>query len=262
MKIVVLCKQVPDTNEVKLDPKTGRLMREGIPSIINPDDKAGIEEALKIKEKTGAHVTVLSMGPPQAADALKEAYAMGCDEVILLTDRAFGGSDTWATSTALAGALKTVGYDLIIAGRQAIDGDTAQVGPQTAEHLHLPSVTYVENIEDVDENSITVKRQFEDRYQIIKVNYPCLLTTLGEMNTPRYMRVSRVYDANRTDDLVKIWSVNDIEVDRDNIGLDGSPTRVKKSFTKGAKTAGKVFDVEADEAAKIIVDKLSEEFLI
>lgn len=262
MKIVVLCKQVPDTNEVKLDPQTGRLMREGVPSIINPDDKAGIEEAIKIKEKTGAKVSVISMGPPQAEEALKEAYAMGADEVILLTDRAFGGADTWATSTALAGALRKAGFDLIIAGRQAIDGDTAQVGPQTAEHLHIPSVTYVENIEEVTEDSITVKRQFEDRYQIIKVPYPCLLTTLGEMNKPRYMRISRVFDANRTEGLVKVWTVNDIEVDRDNIGLNGSPTRVKKSFTKGAKTAGKVFDVDASEGAKIIVDKLAQEFLI
>lgn len=262
MKIVVLAKQVPDTNEVKLDPKTGRLMREGIPSIINPDDKAAIEEALKIKEKIDATVTVISMGPPQAKEALKEAYAMGCDEVILLTDRAFGGSDTWATSTALAGAVKACNCDLIIAGRQAIDGDTAQVGPQTAEHLGIPSVTYVEEIREVDEHSITVKRQFEDRYQIIKVNYPCLLTTLGEMNEPRYMRISRVYDATRNEDLIKTWTVNDIEVDTNNIGLEGSPTRVKKSFTKGAKTAGKVFEVEADEAAKLIVDKLAQEFLI
>ena len=135
MNIVVLVKQVPDTNEVKIDPETGRIMREGLPSIINPDDKAGIEEALKIKDENGAHVTVLSMGPPQAAEALKEAYAMGCDEVILLTDRAFGGADTWATSTAIAAAINNLDYDLIIAGRQAIDGDTAQVGPQTAEHL-------------------------------------------------------------------------------------------------------------------------------
>ena len=135
MNIVVCIKQVPDTTEVKLDPKTGTLIREGIPSIINPDDRAGLEEALKIKDATGAKVTALSMGPPQAAEALREAYAMGADEVILLTDRAFAGSDTWATSSALAGALQGIPYDLIIAGRQAIDGDTAQVGPQVAEDL-------------------------------------------------------------------------------------------------------------------------------
>lgn len=261
MNIIVLIKQVPDTNEVKIDQETGRIMREGLPSIINPDDKAGIEEALKIKEENGAHITVLSMGPPQAAEALKEAYAMGADDVILLTDRAFGGADTWATSTALAAAINSLDYDLIIAGRQAIDGDTAQVGPQTAEHLGIPSISYVEDVKEVTEDSITVQRQFEDRYQIIKAKFPVLITTLGEMNSPRYMRVSRIYDVNR-EDLVKIWTVDDIEVDRTNIGLQGSPTRVKKSFTKGAKQAGKVFDVNAQDGATIIVDKLAEEFLI
>lgn len=201
------------------------------------------------------------MGPPQAAEALKEAYAMGCDEVILLTDRAFGGADTWATSTALAAAVNNLDYDLIIAGRQAIDGDTAQVGPQTAEHLGIPSISYVEDIKEVNGSNITLQRQFEDRYQIIKANFPVLITTLGEMNSPRYMRVSKVFDVNR-EDLVKIWTVDDIEVDRSNIGLAGSPTRVKRSFTKGAKQAGKVFDVEAEEGANIIVDKLAGEFLI
>lgn len=262
MNIVVCIKQVPDTTEVKLDPKTGTLIREGVPSIINPDDKAGLEEALKIKDKTGAKVTVITMGPPQADVALREAYAMGADEVILLTDRAFAGSDTWATSSALAGALKKLDYDLIIAGRQAIDGDTAQVGPQVAEHLHLPSISYVEEIQEIAEDHLVLRRQFEDRYQIIKVKLPCLLTTLGEMNEPRYMRVSRVYDAYREEGLIKVWSVNDIEVDHANLGLKGSPTKVKKSFTKGAKTAGKVFDVEAKEGAKIILDKLKEQFLI
>ena len=261
MNIVVLVKQVPDTNEVKIDQETGIIMREGLPSIINPDDKAGIEEALKIKDQNGAHVTVLSMGPPQAAQALKEAYAMGVDECILLTDRAFGGADTWATSTALAGAINSLDFDLIIAGRQAIDGDTAQVGPQTAEHLGIPSISYVEDVKEINSSNITVQRQFEDRYQIIKANYPVLITTLGEMNSPRYMKVSKIYEAN-SEDVVKIWTVDDIEVDRDNIGLKGSPTKVKRSFTKGAKQAGKVFDVAAEEGANIIVEKLAEEFLI
>lgn len=262
MNIVVCIKQVPDTTEVKLDPKTGTLIREGVPSIINPDDKAGIEEALKIKEKVGAKVTILTMGPPQADIALREAYAMGADEVILLTDRAFAGADTWATSSALAGALKKIPYDLIIAGRQAIDGDTAQVGPQIAEHLNLPSITYVEEIKEVTDHDITVKRQYEDRYQILKVAYPCMLTTLGEMNEPRYMRVSRVYDSYKNENLISIWNVSNIEVDPSNLGLKGSPTKVKKSFTKGAKTAGKVFEVDEKEGSKIILDKLKEQFLI
>ncbi|MGB5824586.1 MAG: electron transfer flavoprotein subunit beta/FixA family protein, partial [Proteocatella sp.] len=175
MNIVVCIKQVPDTTEVKLDPKTGTLIRDGVPSIINPDDKAGLEAALRIKDKNGSHVTVLTMGPPQADLALREALAMGADRAILLTDRAFAGADTWATSSALAGALKKLDYDLIIAGRQAIDGDTAQVGLQVAEHLQIPSVTYVEEIEAYDK-SIVVKRSFEDGYQMIKVQTPCLIT--------------------------------------------------------------------------------------
>ena len=248
MNIVVCIKQVPDTTEVKLDPKTGTLIRDGVPSIINPDDKAGLEAALRIKDKNGSHVTVLTMGPPQADLALREALAMGADRAILLTDR------------ALAGALKKMDYDLIIAGRQAIDGDTAQVGPQIAEHLNLPSVTYVEEIEAYDK-SIVVKRAFEDGYQMIKVQTPCLITALKELNDSRYMNVQGIFEAFEGDK-VEIWSVNDIEVDPDNLGLKGSPTKVKKSFTKGAKTAGKVFDVTPQEAAQIIVDKLQEKYLI
>ena len=185
---------------------------------------------------------------------------MGADRAILLTDRAFAGADTWATSSALAGALKKMDYDLIIAGRQAIDGDTAQVGPQIAEHLNLPSVTYVEEIEAYDK-SIVVKRAFEDGYQMIKVQTPCLITALKELNDSRYMNVQGIFEAFEGDK-VEIWSVNDIEVDPDNLGLKGSPTKVKKSFTKGAKTAGKVFDVTPQEAAQIIVDKLQEKYLI
>ena len=260
MNIVVCIKQVPDTTEVKLDPKTGTLIRDGVPSIINPDDKAGLEAALRIKDKNGSHVTVLTMGPPQADLALREALAMGADRAILLTDRAFAGADTWATSSALAGALKKMDYDLIIAGRQAIDGDTAQVGPQIAEHLNLSSVTYVEEIEAYDK-SIVVKRAFEDGYQMIKVQTPCLITALKELNDSRYMNVQGIFEAFEGDK-VEIWSVNDIEVDPDNLGLKGSPTKVKKSFTKGAKTAGKVFDVTPQEAAQIIVDKLQEKYLI
>ena len=260
MNIVVCIKQVPDTTEVKLDPKTGTLIRDGVPSIINPEDKAGLEAALRIKDKNGSHVTVLTMGPPQADLALREALAMGADRAILLTDRAFAGADTWATSSALAGALKKMDYDLIIAGRQAIDGDTAQVGPQIAEHLNLPSVTYVEEIEAYDK-SIVVKRAFEDGYQMIKVQTPCLITALKELNDSRYMNVQGIFEAFEGDK-VEIWSVNDIEVDPDNLGLKGSPTKVKKSFTKGAKTAGKVFDVTPQEAAQIIVDKLQEKYLI
>ena len=260
MKIVVCIKQVPDTTEVKLDPKTGTLIREGVPSIINPDDKAGLEAALAIKDKTGAHITVLTMGPPQADLALREALAMGADRAILLTDRAFAGADTWATSSALAGALKKMDYDLVVAGRQAIDGDTAQVGPQIAEHLKLPSISYVEDLE-VDGDAIIVKRQFEDGYQKIKAKTPCLITALKDMNEPRYMNVKGIFESF-DEGRVETWTVADIDVDPANLGLKGSPTKVKKSFTKGAKTAGKLFEVSPQESAQIIVNKLQEQFLL
>lgn len=265
MKIIVCAKQVPDTTEVRLDPKTNTLIREGVPSIINPDDKAAIEMALRIKdEHPDTKVTVLSMGPPQAEDALREALAMGADEAILLTDRAFGGADTWATSQTIAAGLKTVGdYDLILAGRQAIDGDTAQVGPQIAEHLGLPQVSYAEDLNVIDENTLRVKRQFEDRYHIIEVKTPCVITALAELAAPRYMTVGGVYDAYDKD--VTVWHLDDVKdnVDLANLGLKGSPTKVKKSEAKQGKGAGIVLkDLSPDEAAKAIISKLEEKYLI
>lgn len=265
MKIVVCAKQVPDTTEVKLDPKTNTLIRDGVPSIINPDDKAGIEAALQLKEKCpGSTITVISMGPPQADVALREALAMGCDEAILISDRAFGGADTWATSSTIAAALKKLEYDVIITGRQAIDGDTAQVGPQIAEHLGIPQVSYVENIEVENETTLVVERQFEDRCHIIEVKTPCLITALSELAAPRYMTVHGIFDAYREKE-VKVWGLADMEdtIDQSNIGLKGSPTKVYKSFTKQAKGAGTVLkDLNAEEAVKEIVSKLQEKHIL
>lgn len=263
MNIVVCVKQVPDTTEVKLDPVKGTLIRDGVPSIINPDDKAALEAALCIREQAGGKVTVVSMGPPQADVALREALAMGADEAILVTDRAFGGADTWATSYTIASAIKKLDYDLIIAGRQAIDGDTAQVGPQIAQHLGLPQVSYVENIEAVNERSIVLRRQFEDRYHIVEAQLPCLITVLSELNKPRYMSVSGVFDAYREKKVAKI-TLADLEdvIDKSNIGLGGSPTRVKQSFTKQPKGKGEKFENDADDAVRIIVEKLAEKHLI
>jgi len=260
VNIVVCVKQVPDTNEVKLDPVTGTLIRDGVPSIMNPDDKAGLEAALELKDATGAHITVVSMGPPQADDVLREALAMGADEAILVTDRAFGGADTWATSTTIAAAVKMLDYDLIITGRQAIDGDTAQVGPQIAEHLNIPNVSYAEDIK-VEGDAVIVKRQYEDRYHTIKVQMPCLVTALGEMNTPRYMTPGGIFDAYRTDE-VKVWTLENIEVDTSNIGLKGSPTRVFKSFPKALKPAGTVVQLDPQESADFLLEKLKEKFII
>lgn len=260
MKIVVCVKQVPDTTEVKLDPKTNTLIRDGVPSIINPDDKAGIEAALQLKEKVaGSTVTVVSMGPPQADVALREALAMGCDDAILVTDRAFGGADTWATSCTIAAALKKLSYDVIITGRQAIDGDTAQVGPQIAEHLGLPQVSYVEDIQ-VEGDKLIVKRQFEDRHHVVEVKTPCLLTALAELASPRYMSVGGVFDAYKEKE-VQVWTLENIKdtVDQANLGLKGSPTRVKQSFTKQAKGKGTLLkDLSTDEFVQAIIDYLKE----
>lgn len=261
MKIVVCVKQVPDTTEVKLDPVTNTLIRDGVPSIINPDDKAGIEAALRLKEKVGGTVTIVSMGPAQADVALREALAMGADEAILISDRAFGGADTWATSSTIAAALKKLDYDLIITGRQAIDGDTAQVGPQIAEHLGIPQVSYVEDVQ-VDGDALIVKRKFEDRSHMLKVKMPALLTALSELNAPRYMTISGVYKAYAKE--IKVWGLEDLKdtVDMANIGLQGSPTKVRKSFTKQAKGAGEKFNGSEDEAVALIVKKLAEKHLI
>lgn len=265
MKIVVCVKQVPDTTEVKLDPKTNTLIRDGVPSIINPDDKAGIEAALELKEKLndGSTVTIVSMGPPQADVALREALAMGADEAYLLSDRKFGGSDTYATSTIVAAGVAKIGYDIVITGRQAIDGDTAQVGPQIAEHLGIPQVSYAEDI-NVEGNKVVVKRKYEDREHILELPIPCLITALSELATPRYMSVKGVMDAYRVKE-VKVLTFEDLKdmFNPDYIGLQGSPTNVFKSFPKQAKGKGEYYpDLSADEAVKTIVTKLEEKHII
>ena len=263
MKIVVCIKQVPDTSEVKLDPKTNTLIRDGVPSIINHDDKSGIEAALRIKEQVGGTVTVVCMGPPQADVAIREALAMGCDDGVLISGREFGGSDTLATSTIIAAGLKTLDYDLIITGRQAIDGDTAQVGPQIAEHLGLPQVSYAEDIQVESENSIIVKRQYEDRYQKVRIKTPCVITALTELAEPRYMSVSGTVDAYAKE--IKVLGFEELKdkLNPEHIGLKGSPTNVVQSFTKQAKGAGTVLkDASADEAVKAIIAKLEEKYII
>ena len=262
MKIVVCIKQVPDTNEVKLDPKTNRLIRDGVPSIINHDDKAGIEAALQLIERVGGTVTVVCMGPPQADVALREALAMGCDEAYLLSAREFGGSDTCATAIIISSALKKIGYDIVFTGRQAIDGDTAQVGPQIAENLGIPQVSYTEELIDVDDKTITVKRQYEDRYHIIEVKLPCLLTAIQELAEPRYMHAGGVIDAYAKD--ITVWGFEDLKdvINPDHIGLNGSPTKVVTSFGKMPKGAGTKLDVTPDEAVEAIIAKMEERHII
>ena len=251
-KIIVCAKQVPDTNVIKINPKTGTLIRDGVPSILNHDDANASEEALKIKDKyPDTYITVVTMGPPQANDLLFECIAMGADEGVLVSDRAVGGSDTWATSNTLEAAIRKIGdFDLIFAGRQAIDGDTAQVGPQIAEKLDLPQVTYVEEFEIADNmKDITVKRQLEDGYELIKLQTPCMLTAIKELNTPRYMSMSGIF----ADKEMKTWNAKDIEVDLTTVGLEASPTNVFRSFTPAPK--GKGVTIEGD-TEKEIADNL------
>ncbi|MBQ6726144.1 MAG: electron transfer flavoprotein subunit beta/FixA family protein [Bacteroidales bacterium] len=260
MKIVVCIKQVPDTTEVKINPQTGTLIREGVPSIMNPDDKGGLEFALQLKEQYGAHVTVITMGLPQADAILREALAMGVDRAILLTDRKLGGADTLATSSALAGALRTMDFDLIITGRQAIDGDTAQVGPQIAEHLDLPQVSYLEHLEYDGNKTFTIRKQTEEGYQVLQMDAPCLVTVLASAVKPRYMSVSGIVDAYSRE--VEVWNADKIDVPEDRIGKAGSPTSVFKSFPKSLKPAGETFEVSPEEAVELIVNKLKEKHII
>ena len=260
MNIVVCIKQVPDTKGgVKFNPD-GTLDRASMLAIMNPDDKAGLEAALRIKDETGAKVTVVTMGLPKADAVLREAMAMGADKGILVTDRVLGGADTWATSTTIAGALRNLDYDLIITGRQAIDGDTAQVGPQIAEHLGLPVISYAADIK-VDGDSVIVKRQYEDRYHELKAKMPCLITALSELNDPRYMTPGGIFKACKAD--ITVWGrANLVDVEDSNLGLNGSPTKIAKASDKVRKGAGEKVTLDPTESVEYIMNKLKEKHVI
>ncbi len=261
MKIVVCIKQVPDTKGgVQFNPD-GTLNRGAMLTIMNPDDKAGLEAALRIKDEIGAEVTALTMGLPKAEEVLREAMAMGADNGILVTDRVLGGADTWATSTTIAGALRNIDYDLIITGRQAIDGDTAQVGPQIAEHLGIPVISYAEDIK-VEGEYVVVKRQFDDRYHMLKAKMPCAITALSELNEPRYMTPGGIFDAYKKE--ITVWGRADLkDVDDSNIGLNGSPTKIAKASDKVRKGAGETVTPDSPkEAVDYIMAKLAEKHVI
>lgn len=263
MNIIVLIKQVPNTTEVKLDPKTGNLIREGIESIINPDDLHAIETAVDLKEKTGGKVTAVSMGPPQAIDALTEAMGMGVDKTILLSDRAFAGADTWSTSSTLGKAIKKAGrYDLIVCGRQAIDGDTAQIGPQVAEYLVIPQVSYVFEIEVVKRDQMIVKRRIENGFERIRISLPALLTVIGEINKPRYPVIRDLLDACREKAPIKIWNAADIGAKTEEIGLEGSLTNVIKTFSPKTKRETEMLEGDSKEQVKTLVGRLKDIKLI
>ena len=260
MKVIVCIKQVPDTKGgVQFNPD-GTLNRGAMLTIMNPDDKAGLEAALRLKDQYGAEVTVLTMGLPKAADVLQEAIAMGADKGVLVTDRVLGGADTWATSTTIAGAIRKLDYDLIITGRQAIDGDTAQVGPQIAEHLGLPVISYAQEIK-VDGDSVIVKRQYDDGYHMVKAQMPCLITALSELNEPRYMTPGGIFDAYKKD--ITVWGRNDLkDVLDSNLGLKGSPTQIAKASDKVRKGAGEKVVLDPDESVAYLIGKFKEKHII
>ena len=266
MKIIVCVKQVPDTSgKVAVNPD-GTLNRASMQTITNPDDMNALEAALKIKDATGCKVIVVTMGPAPAAGMLREALAMGADEAVLVSAREFGGSDTYATSQILAAAINKIGVeddDIVMCGRQAIDGDTAQVGPQIAEKLHLPQVTYAAEITK-EGNTVTVKRMLEDGYMTIKVQTPCLITCIKELNQPRYMSIGGIYATyNKPLETFDYEKLKDHPlIDATTIGLKGSPTNIFKSFTPPAKGVGRMLEGSGKETCEELAAILANKHII
>ena len=254
MNILVLVKQVPDTSLIKIDPVNNTIMRQGVPSIINPDDLAGVEEAIRLKEIYGGTVTTITMGPEQARKMIYRLYARGVDNAYLLTDKKFAGSDTWSTSKILSEMISKIPYDLIIAGYQAIDGDTAQVGPQIAEFLGIPQVTHVSKIGEIKDNSIIVEKKYETETHLLKVKLPCLITTLKQMNNPRLMKAGLALHAE--DKEIHQVTFDDLGISCDLIGLNGSPTKVKKTYTKEVIKKSVPKYTTPQEAAQIILEHI------
>lgn len=255
MHFIVCIKQVPNTTNVQIDSKTGTLKREGVESIINPFDEYAIEEAIRLKERFGGKTTVITMGPPQAEAALREAIGRGIENAVLVTDRGFAGSDTWATAYTLASAIKKIGdYDLIICGKQATDGDTAQVGPGIAEMLDVPHVAYVKKIEDINESSIKVERMMEDGYDLIEMPLPSLISVVKEINTPRLPSLRGMMNAKKAQ--ISKWTANDIKAVPENIGLTGSPTQVMKIFSPPPRQGEVKIEGSPEEIAATLISKL------
>lgn len=258
MNIVVLVKQVPNTTDVRVDPKTGNLVREGVESVMNPEDRHALEAALSIKENVGGQVIVLSMGPPQAVEVICEALAMGADRGVLLTDRAFAGADTWATSTTLGLAIKQIGeFDLILAGRQAVDGDTAQIGPQVAEFLGVPQLTYVRRVEVAD-GRVIVERVLEDGCERIEAPFPALLTVLGALNEPRYPTCAGALFSVSDRSPIEVWNASHIKAKAADLGLMGSLTQVVKTFTPKEARNTQFLEGSPDSIAGALLESLRE----
>jgi electron transfer flavoprotein beta subunit len=246
VNIVVCIKQVPGSTQVKINPDTGTLIRDSVEAVINPFDEYAVEEALRIKERIGGTVTVITMGPPQADAALRSAIGMGADQGYLVSDRAFAGSDTWATSYSLAKGIQALGgFDLIICGKQAIDGDTAQVGPGVAEMLNVPFTAWVRKVEEISAESIKVERMMEDGYDVVEMPIPSLITVVKEINEPRMASLKGKMRAKKAE--IKTLSAADLQADENRIGLKGSPTQVFRSFVPERKTGGEKVTGELPE---------------
>ncbi len=256
MNIIVLVKQVPNTSEVRVDPKTGNLIREGVESIMNPEDRHALEAGLQIREAVGGKVTVLSMGPPQAVEVICEALAMGADSGILLTDKLFAGADTWATSGALGKAIQKIGdFDLVLAGRQAVDGDTAQIGPQIAEYLGIPQITYARKLE-VKENKITAERMIENACEYLEAPLPVLVTVLASLNETRYPTVPGILDATLDRSPIDVWNAGDLGMKAPDVGLPGSLTQVVRTFTPKEARDTKRLEGSAAAIASQLIEAL------
>ena len=261
MDIIVCIKQVPETTEIKIDERTNTLIREGVPSIINPFDTYALEEAIRIREQLSGKVTALTMGPLQAEQAIKEAIAMGIDEGILVSDKAFIGSDTLATSYTLSRAIQEIGeFDLIICGKQATDGDTAQVGPGIAEMLGIPFIAYVRRIEEIREDYIRAERMMEEGFQIIEMALPALITVVKEINEPRLPSLKGMLKAKKAD--IPVWNIEKLGGDTGKLGLNGSPTQVIRIFTPKPRAGGEMLEGSVEEQVSTLIAGLKETKLI
>lgn len=254
MNIVVCIKQVPDTAEVRINPETNTLIRDGVPTIINPYDMHAVEAGLQIKEMTKGKVTALTMGPPQAESALREVISMGVDDAVLLSDRAFAGSDTWATAYTLSRAIAKIRADIIICGKQAIDGDTAQVGPEIAEFLNIPHIAYIRKIEDVKQDSIRVQRLMDEGYDIVESTLPVLLTVVKELNEPRLPSLKGKMAAKKAE--IKKLGRAELGIDEKDTGLKGSPTQVKNIFAPEARTDRRMLHGTVEEQVDQLIEEL------
>lgn len=255
MKIVVCVKQVPDAKDVRLDPETNTLAREGVESILNPYDQHALEEAVRLKEEHGGEVTVITMGPPQAEEVLRLAISCGADHAVLVSDRAFAGADTWATAYTLEKAIKTLGdFDIFICGKQAIDGDTAQVGPGLAMRMDIPYLTCVQKIRSADNSQLVAERMMDDGYDVVEVNFPALLTVVKDINEPRVPSLKGKMKAKKA--TIKVLSADDIGAEPKCIGLPGSPTQVVKVFPPEPRGERAILSGNVDEQVEQLVEKL------